>query len=53
MDACTECVSGSRGLQDHRAATLTAMLAVSFDGQHVVKRFYILPAFALVYWLTH
>jgi hypothetical protein len=40
-------VSGSRGLHDRRAATLTAMLAVASDGQHVVKRFYILPASAL------
>jgi len=27
---------------------LLAMLAVPFDGQHVVKRFFILPAPALI-----
>jgi len=36
------------GVHDRRAAMLLAMLAVSFDGQHVVKRFFILPAPALL-----
>jgi len=31
---------------------LLAMLAVPFDGRHVVKRFFILPAPALLLWLT-
>jgi hypothetical protein len=29
---------------------LAATLAVPFDGQHVVKRFFILPAPALLQW---
>jgi hypothetical protein len=32
---------------------LWEMLAVSFDGWHVVKRFFILPAPALIQWLAH
>jgi hypothetical protein len=31
---------------------LSAMLAVPFDGQHVVKRFFILPVPALIKWLV-
>ena len=39
-------------VQDRRAAMLEAMLAVPFDGQHVVKRFFILPAPALIWRLS-
>jgi hypothetical protein len=42
------CLHGPRAGQDRRAAILEAMLAVPFDGQHVVKRFFILPAPALI-----
>jgi len=31
---------------------LIATLAVAFDGRHVVKRFFILAAPALIWWLT-
>ena len=41
-------VSGVEGAPDRRAAMLVATLAVPFDGQHVVKRFFILPAPALI-----
>jgi hypothetical protein len=38
--------------QDRRAAKLWTTLAVSLDGQHVVKRLFLLPAPALIQWLT-
>jgi hypothetical protein len=47
MDACTD-HQLVEGVQDRRAAMLMTMLAVPFDGQHVVKRFFILPAPALI-----
>ena len=52
--ACTLAATHRRveGVQDRRAAMLIATLAVAFDGRHVVKRFFILAAPALIWWLT-
>ena len=43
MDAGTDASVGREGTHDRPAAKVVEMLAVAFDGQHVVKRFFILP----------
>jgi len=52
MDARAD-PSAGRGVQGRRAAMMLVMLAIPCDGQHVVKRFFILPAPALTYGPTH